>query len=389
MLAAEFKREPACQPGEARERRFDRVTISAVWGDPMHPRTWSGAPHNLAMALRRRGIQVEGFQPSIRRAQRLLFAAGHLVGGNGWLASQEQISRGTASRKRRALQVAELAARTGARNFLHMGTFDLPPCDLLRSVKHYLYCDQTWFQSLQYRADGSLMTARALAEYEQLERESFRRMEHIFTFGAYVRDSIVGHYGIPPSKVTAVGSGMGAIEPYFGTKSYTAPRLLFVAKHLFVEKGGQLLLEAFLQALKTRPDLRLSIVGDKSVAHRVPKHPAIAFYGHLPWHALTALYREANLLVQPMLNDPWGQVYLEALASRTPVLGLDRNGLPEIVEGGKHGFLTEHPNPRDLAEVIVDAVSDPKRLAAMGHSGQQHVLNAYTWDIAAERIAFA
>jgi glycosyltransferase involved in cell wall biosynthesis len=214
-------------------------------------------------------------------------------------------------------------------------------------------------------------------------------MEHIFTFGAYVRDSVIAHYDISPSRVTAVGSGMGSVEPYFGPKKYAPPKLLFVAKHLFVEKGGMLLLDAFFKARKKRPDLRLSIVGDAAVARRIPKHPAVAFHPRLPWTGLTALYRDATLLVQPMLNDPWGQVYLEALLSRTPVLGLDRNGLPEILENGKHGFLVDMAEPALLAEAILDAVSDPERLAAMGLSGQQHVLNSYSWDIAAERIAYA
>jgi glycosyltransferase involved in cell wall biosynthesis len=388
MLATEFRREPVCQPPKARARRFDRLTISTVWGDPLHPRTWSGAPYNIATSLRRHGVDVEGFYSQIGRVDRARFAAQHLLGGKGWLVSQEQLSRGAASRKRRALQLAQFAAETGARNFLHMGTLDLPPCDLLHSVKHYLYCDQTWLQSLRYRIDHHSMTPRAIEEYERLERDSFMRMEHIFTFGAYVRDNIIQHYGISPSKVTAVGSGMGHIEPYLGSKSYDAPRLLFVAKHLFVEKGGLLLLDAFFRALKKRDDLRLSIVGDRGIVDRIPQHQAITFYGHLPWHALQSLYQEATLLVQPMLNDPWGQVYLEALVSRTPILGLNRNGLPEIVDGGKYGFLVNHPDPDDLAEAILDAVSDPARLAKMARSGQQHVLNTYSWDIAAERIAY-
>lgn len=388
MLAAEFKREPVCQPTEARARRFDHLTISTVWGDPLHPRTWSGAPYNIATALRRQGVEVEGFHPQVGRSERILFAMHHLIGGKGWLASQEQLRRGGAWRKHCAFQLAEFAAETGARNFLHMGTLDLPPLDLLHSVKHYLYCDQTWLQSMNYRTDRASMTGRAIEEYERLEHESLSRMEHVFTFGRYVRDGIVNHYGISPSKVTAVGSGMGHIEPYHGPKSYAVPRLLFVAKHLFAEKGGLVLLDAFFKALKHRSDLRLSIVGDRSIEHRIPKHPAITFYGHLPWHALAALYREATLLVQPMLNDPWGQVYLEALVSRTPIVGLNRNGLPEIIERNGFGFLIDHPNPDDLADTILDAVSEPERLADMGRRGQQHVLDTYSWDIAAERIAF-
>ncbi len=182
---------------------------------------------------------------------------------------------------------------------------------------------------------------------------------------------------------------MGSIEPYFGPKQYSAPRLLFVAKHLFVEKGGALLLDAFFKALKNRSDLKLTIVGDASVARVIPRHPAVVFHSNLRWEALAALYRNATLLTQPMLNDPWGQVYLEALVSRTPVLGLDRNGLPEIIEDGRHGFFVDTANSDLLAEAIVDAVGDPERLTRMGHSGQQHVLNSYSWDIAAERIAYA
>ncbi len=88
-----------------------------------------------------------------------------------------------------------------------------------------------------YRANVDGSSQRALREYEKLEYESLEKLDHIFTFGAYVRDNIIAHYGIPADRVTAVGSGMGQIEPYFGPKTYSpGGRMLFVAKHLFREK---------------------------------------------------------------------------------------------------------------------------------------------------------
>ena len=93
--------------------------------------------------------------------------------------------------------------------------------------------------------------------------------------------------------------------------------------------------------------------------------------------------------VQPMLNDPWGQVYLEAMASRTPVMGLNRNGLPEIVDGGRHGFLVDRADPAALAEAILCAVSDPQRLERMATAAQRHVLQNYSWNRVAERIAYS
>src|SRR5690606_9748182 len=178
-------------------------------------------------------------------------------------------------------------------------------------------------------------------------------------------------------------------EPYYGPKDYTRPRLLFVAKHLFAAKGGNLLLEALRIARKKRPDIVLTIVGDERSRSHIPADLQVEFRAHIPLAELQRLFREASLLAQPMLNDPWGQVYLEALLSRTPVLGLRRNGLPEITENGRHGFMIDDADPQQLAEAILDALSDPQRLADMGESGQQHVLQSYSWEIAARKIAYA
>jgi glycosyltransferase involved in cell wall biosynthesis len=88
-----------------------------------------------------------------------------------------------------------------------------------------------------------------------------------------------------------------------------------------------------------------------------------------------------------MLNDPWGQVYLEALTSRTPVIGLNRNGLTEITNDGAYGFLVDQADPYALAFAIVEAAFDPDRLAAMGAAGQRHVMENYSWDRVARTIA--
>jgi glycosyltransferase involved in cell wall biosynthesis len=371
-----------------RDLRFDRVAVTSVFGDPLSPMTWSGAPFRLASALRQHGVSVEGFQPRLGRARRIAGAVRHVMGGFGRLRTSEQLLRSEPARNHHANEIAAYIARRGIRNVLHTGTLDLPAFDLLRGVRHYLYCDHTWSLALPWRLAADELSEKARQEYERLERESLLGLDHVFTFGSYVRDEIIRHYGIPAERVTAVGSGMGEIDPYFGPRSYTAPNLLFIAKHLFKAKGGELLVDAFFRARRQRPDLTLTIVGDKRSQKYVPHDRNIMFRGRVPWIELQRLYRNATLLAQPMLNDPWGQVFLEALVSRTPVLGLDRQGLPEIVEGGRHGFLVAHADPAELADALLVALDDPGRLAAMGRSGQRHVMASYSWDRVAEQIAF-
>jgi len=368
--------------------RFDRVAITCVFGDPRDPRSWSGAPANLANALERLGVVVEAIRPRMSRLAKWGVAARDMVAGLGRPINSEQVLRGLRSRRKLAAQVAEAARHLGARHVLHTGTFDLPAPDRASGVAHYLYCDHSWALAKAHHVHAYRYNRKAMAAFEEAEREALSGLAHVFTFGAYVRDNLIRHYGLAPDRVTAVGSGMGAIEPYDGPKTYDAPALLFVAKHLFQAKGGMLLLEAFRLARQRRPDLALTIVGDERSRAFVGDQPGITFHAHLPWHALQQLYRDATLLVQPMLNDPWGQVYLEAMASRTAVMGLNRNGLPELVDGGRHGFLVDRADPAALAEAVLCAVSDPERLERMAATAQRHVLDTYSWSRVAERIAY-
>jgi glycosyltransferase involved in cell wall biosynthesis len=373
-----------------RRPRFDRVAITSVFGNPRELRTWSGAPANVASALERLGVTVQAIQPSISRLAKARIALVDMMAGRGRPLTGEQVLRSLATRRRLAAQVDEEAERLGVEHVLHTGTLDLlPPRERRSNTRHYLYCDHTWALSSTHHPLVSRYTGRARRAFEQAERLSLSGLAHVFTFGRYVRENMIAHYGLSPDRVTAVGSGMGAIEPWRGPKDYSRPALLFVAKHLFQAKGGVLLLEAFRIARQKRDDLTLTIVGDERSRRFVPPLRGVTFRAHLPWEELQRLYRDSTLLVQPMLNDPWGQVYLEAMASRTPVMGLARNGLPELVDGGRHGFLVDRAEPEALAGAIVCALSDPERLERMAAAAQRYVLGTHTWDRVAERILFS
>jgi glycosyltransferase involved in cell wall biosynthesis len=373
-----------------RRPRFDRVAITSVFGNPRELRTWSGAPANVASALERFGVTVEGIQPQIGRMAKARIALVDMMAGRGRPLNGEQVLRSLATRRRLAAQVEEGAERLGVRHVLHTGVYDLlSSAETRGSTQHYLYCDHTWALASTHNPLATRYTDRARIAFEHAERQSLGGLAHVFTFGRYVRDNLIAHYGLPPDRVTAVGSGMGAIEPWHGAKDYRRPALMFVAKHLFRAKGGVLLLEAFRIARERRADLTLTIVGDERSRAFVPPTAGVTFRARLPWAELQQLYRDSTLLVQPMLNDPWGQVYLEAMASRTPVMGLARNGLPELVDGGRHGFLVDRADPEALACAILCALSDTERLERMASAAQRYVLGTHSWDRVAERILFS
>lgn len=372
---------PAAEPAAG------RLAVTSVFGDALEPSTWSGAPYNLAQGLRGLGYDVSSVHLREPRSRSLWNACRHIVLTGGRSLKWESVMRDPAARMARAADVAQAARSQGIDRLLHTGTLDLPDPTNDGSLSHYLYCDHTWDLAVRHRPEARYRQSQEVMRYEEMEAKAYASTRHIFTFGRYVRDNLIEHYGVPAERVTAVGSGMGRIAPYDGPKDYAHGPLLFIAKHLFVEKGGPLAIQAFRLARRQRPDLRLIVAGNDRWRAMVGDEPGVHVVGHLPWAALEALHHSASLLLQPMLNDPWGQVYLEAMVSRTPVIGLRRNGLPEITDGGRHGFMVPAADPFMLAETIVDAMADPDRLAEMGHSGQRHVLDNYSWDRTARTVA--
>lgn len=377
---------PAAMPPEAGSASPAlRLGITSVFGDPLLPATWSGAPNNLARALAALGAEMVGVHPRRPRGQTLWHAGRHLLLARSLPLRRELLMRDPAARRARAAAVAAAARRLGLDRVLHTGTLDLPGAEG-DGLSHYIYCDHTWDLAMRVRAGEGYRATREYRRFEALEQQAYAQARHVFTFSRYVRDNLIEHYGLPPERVTAVGSGFGQIRPYSGPKDYARGPLLFVAKHLFVEKGGHLAVKAFRIARRQRPSLRLIVAGHDRWRDLIGDEPGVHVVGRVPWSVLEELMHSASLLLQPMLNDPWGQVYLEALASRTPVVGLERNGLPEITGDGRHGFLVPQPDPAMLAEALLEAVSDPERLSRMGAAGQRHVTATYSWPRTAQAM---
>jgi glycosyltransferase involved in cell wall biosynthesis len=108
--------------------------------------------------------------------------------------------------------------------------------------------------------------------------------------------------------------------------------------------------------------------------------------GFIPQEELQNLFNTAALFAMPALNEPWGLVYLEALACKTPILGLNRNSLPEITRKGQYGLLVDEPTPDCIADAILQAFSHPEKLREMGAMGQTYCLKTFSWDQVAMKI---
>ena len=88
----------------------------------------------------------------------------------------------------------------------------------------------------------------------------------------------------------------------------------------------------------------------------------------------------------PAINEPWGLVYLEAMACKMPIVGLNRNSFPEISGFGEYGFSVMEGTPDQLADTISKAFESPSRLKEMGTAAQNYCLSNFTWESTVNKI---
>ncbi|MFZ4103048.1 MAG: glycosyltransferase family 4 protein [Sphingobacterium thalpophilum] len=160
---------------------------------------------------------------------------------------------------------------------------------------------------------------------------------------------------------------------------------MFTAKARFLDKGGDLVIAAFRKALEIDPQLHLTIVGSEE-GQKINDCPNVTTLGFIPLEDLQKLFDTHSLFLMPAFNEPWGLVYLEAMACKMPIMGLNRNSFPELSGYGKYGFCIEDGNSATLANAIVEAFNNPTQLKEMGEQAQAYVLEKFSWEKTVNQI---
>lgn len=117
------------------------------------------------------------------------------------------------------------------------------------------------------------------------------------------------------------------------------PVLLYVGR-LAPEKNVGLALRCYEQLRRTRPSLRMVVVGDGPQRAALERsHPQARFVGVQRGEALARHYASADVFAFPSLTDTFGNVTLEALASGLAVAAYDTAAAAHHVHDGHSGCL--------------------------------------------------
>lgn len=209
------------------------------------------------------------------------------------------------------------------------------------------------------------------------------RASAIVTISNYVKDTLKTKYGLD-SKVIYNGINASRLKPIDKKRSknqlgYTETDFvaLFVGK-LSPYKDPLTLVEAINKVIKMDKNFHLMMIGTGDLymeaareIERLSLSSRVKLLGHVSEEELELCYDAADLFVLPSLNEGFGIVLLEAMASGLPIITSDSGACSEVT--GNAGILFNQGDCLDLAEKIMELSRNEELLRKLSNEGLKRV----------------
>ena len=127
-------------------------------------------------------------------------------------------------------------------------------------------------------------------------------------------------------------------------------------------------------------------------AARSPWGHEVFFAGWRSHEELAQVLACGDLLAVPSVAERFGQVYIEAMAMRLPVIACDVAAPPTYIDADpaspdRSGWLVPPDDEAALAQALVDAASNPAERDIRGENGRRRARERFPWERVARSVA--
>jgi glycosyltransferase involved in cell wall biosynthesis len=372
-----------------------RHLLLATLEDPYDPRSWSGTPYHIRLALQAK-LERVSIIAKLKPKRTLTNAALRVILGGTppryplhlTPAAQRQFAAQTRQAIREFKPDAMLVI--SSHNLVALG---VPP------VPTFMVTDAPWLAWKDTYRDYEKMPLLG-RRFAKLEAEAAQRCTGLIFSSDWACAEAARLYGVPRHKLHSIPLG-ASWTPDVSTErllEIIARRpddrldLLFVGKD-WERKGGPLAIEIARELRRQSvPNVRLHIVGCR------PKLPADAnefidchgfLNANVPAEAaqLKTLFYDSHFLLVPTRAECFGLVFAEAQAFGMPPISRAVQALPSIIEDGVTGIL--QPDGAEAADYvvrIVEIIDDRARYRAMASAAHARFRAKLSWDSFARRV---
>lgn len=156
-------------------------------------------------------------------------------------------------------------------------------------------------------------------------------------------------------------------------------------------KGQDYLLEQAGRLQEAVPQLQVWLVGPvaeaqggREIVAEIRRRQQSLFRLVGPSDTPLAFIRAADALILPSHAEAFGMPLVEAMALRTPAIAAKRDGMREVLDEGRAGWLFEHGDPDQLPSLLQRIVRGEGRGAMLDHAEQRY-RTVYAWEANVDR----
>jgi glycosyltransferase involved in cell wall biosynthesis len=218
-----------------------------------------------------------------------------------------------------------------------------------------------------------------------LERKNIEKAQKVFVTSLYSKKRVEELYRIPSERIEVLPEGVDirSFSPGDGRGSSYPGRILTVCR-FYPRKNLLYHLQALLWLKSRGVPFSAILVGEGPTFEEVKKGVSdlhlenqVELCGEVSFSRLKELYRSSHIFALPTLQEGFGIVFLEAMASGLPVVALRRGAVEEVVPHGKGGFLAEQFE--EYCEYLALLLTREDLRERMGRYGREYV-KKFTWD---------
>lgn len=181
-------------------------------------------------------------------------------------------------------------------------------------------------------------------------QKEFNKLMPEFATKTFVAASGIGQ----ENKKNDVRDGNFALQNRINSQ-FTTQVSLITCANLIKRKN----IDKLILAVNELEDFELKIIGDgkelKNLQHKaklLSHREKISFLGRLAHEKVIEEMQKANIFILPSVNETFGLVYLEAMASGCVTVCTKNDGIDGIIKDGENGFLTE-PTVEGIKETLL------------------------------------
>jgi glycosyltransferase involved in cell wall biosynthesis len=178
---------------------------------------------------------------------------------------------------------------------------------------------------------------------------------------------------------------------------YNLPDNSFIcgtASRLEIQKGHQYLIQAIAKISQNYPKIRLVMIGEgayqpvlKQLTLNLGIENKVIFAGYYDDKSeINKHIAGYDLFILPSVIEPFGQVLIEAMALKRPIVASRAGGIVEAVKENETAFLVNTKDPKELKEKIEFLIHDQELRNRMGNEGRKRVEQYFSFDVMIDRV---